>query len=42
MTESGADIQIKVFSKDIRTATDLAGTSAQTGVYDLHDMVMLE
>ncbi len=33
---------MKVFSKDIRKAADLAGSSAQTGLYDLHDMVMLE
>ena len=35
-------MQIKVFSKDVRKAADIAGSTAQTGLYDLHDMVMLE
>lgn len=35
-------IQIKVFSKDIRKAGDQANVVQKTGLYDLHDLVMLE
>jgi len=38
----GIDNQIKAFSKDIRKASDLAQSSMQTGLYDKHDMIMLE
>jgi transcription elongation factor SPT5 len=39
---SQANYQIKVFSKDIRKAGDSAKITAKTGLYDLHDLVMLE
>lgn len=34
--------QIKAFSKDVRKAADAAGSEQTRGIYDLHDMVMLE
>ncbi|KAK4688473.1 transcription elongation factor SPT5, partial [Tremellales sp. Uapishka_1] len=34
--------EIKVFSKDIRKAGEVAGGSAQVGLFDLHDLVMLD
>ncbi len=34
--------QIKAFSRDIRKAADTAGSSTQAGLYDVHDLVMLE
>jgi hypothetical protein len=38
-----ADVfQIKAFSKDVRKAADTAGGTAREGLYDVHDMVMLE
>jgi len=40
--EIRADNKIKVFSKDIRKAGDSATITQKTGLYDLHDLVMLE
>jgi transcription elongation factor SPT5 len=34
--------QIKAFSKDVRKAADIAGGATREGLYDVHDMVMLE
>jgi transcription elongation factor SPT5 len=36
------ELQIKAFSKDVRKAADTAGGTAREGLYDVHDMVMLE
>ncbi|ORY31230.1 hypothetical protein BCR39DRAFT_465969 [Naematelia encephala] len=41
MSDQGEQ-EIKVFSKDLRKAAELAGTSDQAGMFDLHDMVMLD
>ncbi|WRT70749.1 uncharacterized protein IL334_007748 [Kwoniella shivajii] len=41
MSDQGEQ-EIKVFSKDIRKAADTTNTTKQGGLYDLHDLVMLD
>ncbi|WWC65232.1 transcription elongation factor SPT5 [Kwoniella dejecticola CBS 10117] len=41
MSDQGEQ-EIKVFSKDIRKAADTSNTTKTTGLYDQHDLVMLD
>nr|ODN89919.1 transcription elongation factor SPT5 [Cryptococcus depauperatus CBS 7841] len=41
MSDQGEQ-EIKVFSKDLRKATDTTNLTASKGMYDVHDMVMLD
>lgn len=41
MSDQGQQ-EIKVFSKDVRKAADIAGGSQTLGLYDVHELVMLD